>query len=320
MDYKPPYLFRNGHFNTIYPNLFRKVKSETYERISMATTDHDFIDLDTVRRGNPTLLLLLHGLEGDSTRHYIKGMVNIATRNHWDAIAMNHRGCSGRPNKLLSAYHSGKTDDLRAVLQFISSEYDYENILIAGFSLSGNLLLKFAGEEGPSIDKNIKGIAAISVPCALSQSAEVLDKGFNKIYQRRFMKTLKAKALDKLHHFNNAPYTAEQIEQASTFRQFDDLFTGPVHGFANAAAYWQQCSSKAFIPSIATKTLVLNALDDPFLAEGCYPYQEAEANPVVHLETPKYGGHVGFVMDLKAEYLYSELRAEAFFGEVLKNK
>ncbi|MGB0429152.1 MAG: YheT family hydrolase [Bacteroidia bacterium] len=316
-SYSPIWGLKNGHVNTIWPNLFRTVNGIDYKRKRFELDDGDFIDLDVTLRKNKTCVLLMHGLEGDSKRPYMQGMASICLQNKCDIIAMNHRGCSGEPNRLITAYHSGKTDDLAAVLRYIEEQYCYKNIIIVGFSLSGNLILKYAGEHGESIPAAVKGIAAISVPCHLASSAQKLKSGFNKVYMMRFMKTLKAKAYDKLNRYTNAPFTINDVKRARTFHDFDEFYTARVHGFKGAQDYWDKCSSKQFIENIKVPTLILNAQDDPFLSSQCFPIKECTANKYVELDTPKYGGHVGFIKDFKMKSTYAEDSVVKFIGSQL---
>ena len=312
--FAPSFPFRNGHFSTITPTLFRKVSLSYTQRVRINTPDHDFIDFDILQKGNKTAVLLLHGLEGDSQRAYMLGMAKMAVENGWDAVAMNHRGCSGEPNKLLSAYHSGKTEDLEMAIDYILNQYEYEKLYIIGFSLGGNIVLKYAGKKGKDTPSEIKAFAAVSVPCDLASSAKKLRKGFNMVYMNRFMHTLREKARYKLSKFPNAPFDLKDIERAKTFHDFDNFYTSIVHGFKNAEDYWTKCSSKQFFSNIARSTLLINAQNDPFLTPDCFPYTEANDNNNLFLDTPKYGGHVGFASNLNMhQSFYSERMISDFF-------
>lgn len=306
LDFKPKGILKNGHLNTICSNLLRQVSFAGYTRRRVELLDGDFIDLDTILEGRKTCVLLMHGLEGDSHRPYMLGMAKKCLEIGYDVIAMNHRGCSGEPNRLLTAYHGGKIDDLETILEFVETNFDFDNVIICGFSLSGNLLLKYVGERGEGVSKLVKACVAISVPCDLASSAYQLKKGFNKVYMARFMKTIKAKAFQKLETFSDAPFAASDIKNAKTFHDFDEFYTSRVHGFNGAHDYWQKCSSKPFIETIRVPTLIINAQDDPFLSLQCFPIQECAANGFVELKTPKYGGHVGFIKDFKMKSTYAE--------------
>ncbi|MCH9822634.1 MAG: alpha/beta fold hydrolase [Bacteroidetes bacterium] len=290
--FRPSLLFRSAHFNTIYPNRKRKVEGVNYTRKRLTTWDNDFVDLDFSKIGSKQLVLVLHGLEGNSDRQYARGMVKMANQRGFDAMVFNQRSCSGEMNLLPTSYHSGKSDDLKFVIEEIAK--DYESIFLVGFSLGGNILLKYLGEQGSIVLKKIKKAVAISVPVDLSDSAIQLAKRQNWIYMRRFLKTLKAKTTKKMQQFEALSISIDELNSCNSFIDFDNLYTAPVHGFKDANDYWKQASSKQFLNDIALPTLLVNALDDPFLGKHCYPYQEAKLNKQLELITPKHGGHVGF--------------------------
>lgn len=312
--YIPPLLFRSGHLQTIFPTTARRVAGVSYARERVMTPDGDFLDLDWAGAPSARVAILVHGLEGCSRSKYILGMARAFTRAGWEVAAMNMRGCSGEPNKLLRSYHSGATDDLEcAVRHALTSRAGCTSLALVGFSLGGNVLLKFLGEQSGSIDPRIKGAAAFSVPCDLESCALELAKARNAIYMRRFLQLLRAKISSKKSLF------PEKIDMSGygrirSFREFDDRFTAPLHGFRDAKEYWRLCSSRQFLERIRRPTLLVNALDDPFLGEQCYPRQEAARSEYLYLETPRHGGHAGFV-ELSGSY-WSERRAVAFLGEL----
>lgn len=295
-DYDPPFLFRSAHLSTILPNRMRKVEGVKYSPQTIETPDSDFIDLDISRVGAKVCVLLLHGLEGNSHSTYILGMVKRINEHGLDAIAMNHRSCSGRLNDLPSSYHSGKSDDVLFVINKLNKTY--HAIHLVGFSLGGNIALKLAGELKVSFNTKLKSVSAISVPCDLAASAAQLRKPKNKIYLQRFLKQLKAKITSKARKFPFAKIDLERVLAANTFEEFDDAYTAPFHGFESANDYYQKCSSKGFISDIRIPTLIINAQNDPFLPRNCFK-AEVEENPNIQLLTPKYGGHVGFAMDFR---------------------
>ncbi|MEN7548424.1 alpha/beta fold hydrolase [Rapidithrix thailandica] len=293
--YKPPALLKNKHLQTIYPFLFRKVKGISYQRERIETKDGDFLDLDwTQGPESDRLVVVLHGLESSSEAGYVMGMIKAFQRRGWAGLAVNYRGCSGEPNRLLRSYHSGETDDVRTILSHVLEKDRYKEIALVGFSLGGNILLKYLGEQATRLPKEFQGAVAISTPCDLHKAAFHLSKTSNQIYLRRFLKSLKKKAQEKE---GLAPETLslQAIHQARDFVTFDNLFTAPVHGFESAIDYWTKCSSKQYCPSIQLPTLLINAQDDPFLPRECFPLEEAEKSKHFHLEVPRYGGHVGFV-------------------------
>ncbi len=303
-DYKPPFLLRNGHLNTMYSPLFRRQANPPYQRIRVNTPDDDFLDIDLLKGNNKRLAVLCHGLEGSSASQYIMGTARLLHENKWDILAMNYRGCSGEMNRAIRMYHSGATDDLDSALQYIMPDYD--EIVLVGFSLGGNLATVYCGERGTALDKKIKALVAVSVPTDLLAGVHQIMKRSNWLYEQRFLNTLRDKVRKKAAQHPNA-YPIEELKNIKTIYQFDDTYTAPVSGFRDAADYYKQCSSGQFIPALQLPTLIINALDDPFLPKECYPYQQAAANDNVTLLTPKYGGHVGFVQFGKQAYWEEEL-------------
>ncbi len=292
-SYNPQTIFKNKHFNTIYRTFFHQF-SISYDRQRLETDDGDFIDLDFSKVDSKKIVLIVHGLEGSSNSKYVQSLSQVLNDSKFNTVAINLRGCSGEPNRLLSSYHSGKTDDLDAVLTFLENHYSYEEYYIVGYSLGGNITLKYAGEKGENISKKMQKVVGVSVPCDLKGSSESLSTFWNKIYMERFLITLKQKALDKLMVFPDSFLNQEKIKNATNFFDFDNLYTAPTHGFNDAFDYWLKCSSKQFIPGIKIPALLISAQDDPFLSTTCFPIKEAQENDFFTLEITKYGGHVGF--------------------------
>ena len=287
-----------------------------YHRERIDTPDGDFLDLDWAKRCSPRVAVIAHGLEGNSKRHYILGMVHALTNRGWDAVAWNARGCSGEPNRVLRFTHSGATEDLQTVICHVASTGGYSQIALIGFSLGGNLTLKYLGERGCDLDPRIKAAVAISVPCDLQSSSIQLGRPVNRIYMRYFLTSLhgKIRAMMKLlpGRIDDRGY-----EHLRTFKDFDDRYTAPIHGFKDAEDYWRKCSCKPFLRHIGIPALLVNARNDPFLAEPCYPVEEAKENPNVYLEMPSSGGHVGFIgFNSDGEY-WSETRAVPFLNEMI---
>jgi len=292
--YNPSFLLKSGHFQTIWPTLTRHVQKIQYYRERIDTPDGDFLDLDWAITGSKKLTILLHGLEGSSGTHYMQGMATAFQAKNWNVLAMNLRGCSGTPNKLIRSYHSGATEDLVTVMNHVLHLDRYNLVVIIGFSLGGNLLLKCLGEQGPELPEIVKAGVAISVPCDLAGSAQQISKTQNYLYEKRFLIRLRRKIKVKVRMFPDL-LEYEKFREPRSLREFDDLYTAPVHGFRNAADYYTQCSSRQFIPQIRCPVLILNAANDPFLSKSCYPFAEAKSNPLITLEVPKSGGHVGFI-------------------------
>ena len=237
-SYKAPFGYISGHLQTIYPALIRKVPLQTKERERIATADGDFIDLDWAREQSfDRLAILTHGLEGSSNRAYMQGMARALIRAGWNVLAWNFRGCSGEPNRRLRSYHSGSIDDLETVIKHVDQTKHYHRIALIGFSLGGNVTLKLVGDLGHYIDPRICAAVAFSVPCDLASSAKWLEHHTNRLYMHRFLKTLSAKVREKIQRFPNQVHD-DGLDQMRTFREFDEAYTAPIHGFINAEDYW----------------------------------------------------------------------------------
>lgn len=293
-DYKPPFFFGHAHVQTVFPSVFRKVKGISYQRERITTPDSDFLDADWSRVGSTSVGIICHGLEGDTNRHYMKGMVKALNKNGRDALALNFRSCSGEPNKQVRSYHSGISEDLECVVQHVINTGLYDEIALIGFSLGGNVVLKYLGERGTSVNPIIKKAVCFSVLCDLKSGAIRMEAPDCRIYMKRFLKMLHDKIRAKMEKFPGQ-LDDKGYEKIKTFRQFDDRYTAPMNGFKDAEDYWQRSSCKPLIPDIAIPTLLVNAQNDPFIAEACYPIAEAKASPNFFLEMPKSGGHVGFI-------------------------
>lgn len=315
-SYSPAPILRFGHLSTILPNMLRSVKTPNYKRIRVETQDTDFLDLDYSKVGGEVLVILTHGLEGNSNREYMSAMVNAVNANGWDALAINLRGCSGEPNNLYSSYHSGKSADLDLVLNYALENFDHTRIFLLGYSLGGNITLKYVGEKGEEISDRVKAAAAVSVPIMLEDSAYELAKKSNWIYMNRFVRKLQPKLKEKLQRFPKENINQKDVKNMKTFYDFDSMYTAPAHGFLSAEDYWTKSSSRPHISNVAIPTLLINALDDPFLADNCYPFEEAEKLDNFYLLAPKYGGHVGFMSRLIERGAYwHEKEILAFFDE-----
>jgi len=310
-NYDPPHFFRNSYFSTVYAGLLRAVKDLRQERERINLPDGDFLDLDWSYTLQPSkkVTILLHGLEGNAQRAYIQGSAKALTNHGYDVCAINLRGCSGEPNTAYRSYHSGATEDLKAVLEHILETTGYAKVYLKGFSLGGNLLLKYLG-EGNTIPSELKGAVAVSVPCQLADSLHQLLSFKNVAYAARFKKNLIAKLRTKQDLFPSR-ITDTDIQKISNLKDFDDVYTSRAHGFADAMDYYTQCSSRQFLPHIKIPCLIINAQNDSFLGEACYPIEEAKHNKNVYLEIPKYGGHVGFYG--ADNFTYTERRAVSFF-------
>ena len=302
----------NGHIETLLPYLLRPIKQQAYQRERIDTPDGDFLDLDWVKKGHRKLLIVSHGLESSSHAQYVQGIAGHFQQNGFDVLAWNYRGCSGEINKTARYYHSGASDDLAVVVDHVLSSESYESISLVGFSLGGNLTLKYAGERAGQLDDIIQSICVFSTPCYLKTASHQLATGFNRIYTQTFVRTLKQKVYAKRDLLIANGFDLSQVDHLKTLPEFDDLVTGPLHGFKDSDDYYEQCSSRYFIKDISIPTLIVNAANDPFLSKECYPYDEVSENPIVSLEVPKYGGHVGFYQYGLRNVMWSEARALGF--------
>ncbi len=242
------------------------------------------------------------------------GMARALNRANWDVCAMNYRGCSGEPNRKPCFYHSGMTEDLETVVGHVTIARGYPTVTLVGFSLGGNLILKYLGEKGSHVPAQIRAAVAFSVPCDLAGSARAIARPGNRLYLKRFLRRLRRKIEAKKPLYPDLLSTAE-YDTIRTFEAFDDRYTAPLHGFRDAQDYYAKASAKPVLERIALPALLVNALDDPFLSPECFPYREAYRNPRLVLETPPHGSHVGFYDISPDGTLWSERRAVAFLQD-----
>ena len=293
--YRAPRWLPGGHLQTIYAYFFPPLPELKYQRERWVLPDGDFIDLDwTEGRDTAPLLVLFHGLEGNSDSHYALTLLDAARKLGWRGVVPHFRGCSGEANRLPRAYHSGDSAEIDMILRRLRVENPHVPLFAVGISLGGNVLLKWLGENGPEVQHLVDAAAAISAPVDLTAASQQLDRGFNRIsYVRHLLRTLKKKTLEKIA-LHRLPIDPQAMRQANTFHAFDGLYTAPMHGFRDADDYWRRASSKPWLNSIAVPTLLINAQNDPFLPVAALPAEE-EVSSQVTLEFPVEGGHVGFV-------------------------
>jgi predicted alpha/beta-fold hydrolase len=291
---RAPWWLPGGHAQTIYASACARRPAVRYRRERWETPDGDFIDLDWIEdqdRAQTPLVALFHGLEGSSRSHYAAALMSAVSAAGWRGVVVHFRGCSGEPNRLPRAYHSGDSAEIDWIALRLRSEAAV--LHAAGVSLGGNALLKWLGENGTRAGAIVSRAVAVSAPVDLMAAGEALGHGFNLLYARHFLATLKPKGLDKLLRHPGL-FDAARVRAATTLRDFDDVVTGPLHGFTGVDDYWTRASSKPWLAHIAVPTLVLNARNDPFLPAGALP-KPHEVAPAVTLEQPEDGGHAGFV-------------------------
>jgi len=293
MYYEAPGWLKGPHAQTIWPLAIKGLRPKM-RRKRWATPDGDFIDLDFLpQQEKQPLVILFHGLEGSSRSHYARSLMRAARDRGWNGVVVHFRGCSGELNKLPRAYHSGDIEEMDWILRKLARRYPGVPRYAAGVSLGGNALLCWLGSQGTRAHKVIHKAAAISAPLDLTISGHTLGEGFNKVYTRYFLSTLRKTAMRKAKRFPGT-FDAERAGKANSLHDFDDAYTAPMHGFKNVADYWQRASAKPWLSHIELPTLILNARNDPFLPADALPTRR-DVSPTVLLEQPDEGGHVGFV-------------------------
>lgn len=290
-SYRAPRFLRGGHVQTILPTFLPRAAPPPPKHQRLELADGDFLDLSWYHAGNKRLAILSHGLEGSAEAIYIRSMTAALLHAGWNVLAWNFRGCGGVENRLPRSYHSGESGDLRAVIDHASDAYP--QIALVGFSLGGNITLKCIGELPPH--PQIVAAVAVSAPVDLASSARVLDdRTDNRIYLKRFLKTLIGKMEAKARRFPQN-VKVKGIRSIRTIKEFDDRFTAPLHGFFDADDYWERASSLPHLKKLTVPALLLNALNDPLLTTPSFPHELAFHSEFLHLETPNEGGHVGFL-------------------------
>ncbi|MEM9545411.1 MAG: alpha/beta fold hydrolase [Bacteroidota bacterium] len=290
-DYSPPLIFKNGNINTIYPFLFRKKIEPPFRRERFETSDEDFIDLDWLEKDHEKLVVLCHGLEGSSESQYIRNISRYLHKNGWDVLCINFRSCSGEMNRRLQMYHSGFTRDVHEVLEAYVDKYS--TFSLVGFSLGGNVVLKYISDGIYEYPDNLGSVVTMSVPIDLSKGAQKIASRSNWVYDKRFRITMEQKIKEK-HSYFPEEVDLSHLSKIKSVRDFDEYYTGPIHGFDGAEDYYSKCNSKQFLHNISLPTLLITAVDDPFLPVECLPFSIADEMDNFYFMAPKFGGHVGF--------------------------
>ena len=292
--YSSPWWLPGRHLQRIYAYLFLRPAPPAYRRERIDLPDGDFVDVDWADvPADAPVVVLFHGLEGSSKSPYAAAILGAAAARGWRGVVPHWRGCSGEPNRLARAYHSGDYGELDSILEAIRSRTRSAPLLAIGISLGGNVLLNWLGREKDKSRAWLKAAVSVSAPIDLVASGTALDRGLNRIYARNFLKTLVPRALEKLQRFPGL-YSEEKLRRVSTIHDFDDLVTAPLHGFKDVIDYWTRASSKPWLKEITLPTLILNAKNDPFVPGASLP-GPSEVSATVTLEQPSTGGHVGFI-------------------------
>lgn len=317
--FRPAWWMRNRHLQTVWPTLFSRGTGVRSRRERFELPDGDFLDLDWVGSGSGPIVVVLHGLMGSIQSPYAAGILNRVDRQGWRGLFVHFRGCSGEPNRLPRAYHSGDTGDLAAVIEEMHRREPSTPIAAIGYSLGGNALLKWLSETG---SKNpLRAAVAVSVPFDIEQVANSIHQGLSRIYERRLVRCLQAAILSKIDRFGGSmPVARDRVAHLDDFWTFDNEVTAPLHGFDDARDYYTKSSARQFLPDIQTQTLILHAKDDPFMTPDVIPTSE-EVSVTTTLEVSDHGGHIGFVSGgwPWSTCYWLEERIPAFLGGYLES-
>ncbi len=307
-----PWYFFNRHLETILPSIFNKVDGVKYERERLELRDGDFLDLDWIKEKNNRLMIIGHGLEGSTERHYIQRPAKYFSQRDWDILAWNSRGCGGEINRLARSYHHGETGDLSFVIDHAIQSKKYESVVLLGISMGGCQAVKYFGEY--ETDERLLGAFTVSVSCSLKDTSDAAENNLRGFYAKVFLKKIKENIEEKakMHpELRNVDLTS-----INTFDELHEQTTLKLYDFESIEDFYESSSCGNYIENIKKPVFILNAKNDPLLGPDCFPYNQVEDHPYVYLETPRYGGHVGFTIPGK-EYSYIELSAEKFFDQVI---
>jgi predicted alpha/beta-fold hydrolase len=317
--FKPAWWLRNSHLQTLWPAVIRKRQLKfnvELERERFELPDGDFLDLDWINKdAEGPVILVLHGFEGSVNSHYAKGMLNTIHKHGWRGVFMHFRGCSGEHNRLSRSYHSGDTSDLAYLVDTLQRREAHTPFAAIGYSLGGNVLLKWLGETGAL--NPLKAAIAVSVPFELKKAAKRIDHGFSRFYQWYFLRCLRAR-LQRKFVAVPSPIDPVFLDEVATLRDFDNAYTAPLYGYRDAEEYYEAASSRPYLRFIQVPTLLLHAKDDPFMTADVIP-TASELSSSTQLEVADHGGHVGFVsgnLPWRPVYWLEE-RTPLFFQEFL---
>ena len=312
-SFSPGRLLRSPHIQTILPAIFRRPTLSVPATQSLETPDGDLLLYRLHQLGHTRLAIISHGLEGSMDSSYVLGMTRTLLSSGWDVLTWNMRGCGDMPNRLMTWYHSGKSDDLKLMVQRACA-LPYESISLIGFSIGGNITLKYLGEDSGNLPPTIHSAVVISVPMDLEGAAHELAKPRNNIYMQYLLRPLRRRIREKAERFPGH-FDIRGLSRVATFQEFDSRFTAPFHGFSSVEEYWSTCSSLYFLKTINVPTLAMTATDDPFLSPSCIPAAVANAHEHLYVEVCEYGGHVGFINSLNFSSVWSEERTIRFLEE-----
>ncbi|MFY7843226.1 MAG: YheT family hydrolase [Rhabdochlamydiaceae bacterium] len=310
-SYSPSsFLAKNPHLSTIFPNLFRKVQTPSYKSFCITASDGEHLHVNQIERDRESLAIITHGAEGSSQKAYIKGMINYLDQNEIDSLVWHLRGCGPFGKQQRRFYNLSDSHDLDSVVNY-ASQKKYKHIFLIGFSLGGLLLLNYLGHDGFIKPTTLRKAVALSTPFDTEKVVKNLTKGLNQIYNQYFLFSMKNKLFKKESRLKEKL----NVLLIKNLIQIDDITTMPLFSFDSLSAYYDNFNPQKTLESINTPTLIINALNDPILSPDCYPYKTCENHPHLFLETPKYGGHVGFLENsLQTDY-WSERRVLSFLRD-----
>jgi predicted alpha/beta-fold hydrolase len=311
-----PFYLRNRHVQTILPTILRTGNNISYESQRLELPDGDFVDVfwcrpQTSLTDNQPIVIVLHGMGGHFTSNYVPDTIRALLKRGYRVAFLHSRGCSGEPNRLPVTFHAADTSELNHLVHTIKTLFPAAPVAALGFSLGGSVLLKWLGE--PPGKNLLCAAVAVGVPFDLSTTADTINRGFAQIYQLYLLHSLKSLAIAKLA-VHPAPLTAPQIKALKSLRQYDHEMTAKINGFAGVDEYYARGSCKQYLINIKTPTLIVNAIDDPFVPPACIP-GEHELSANVTLELSQHGGHVGFLGPARSRY-FAE-RGAQFFDDYL---
>jgi predicted alpha/beta-fold hydrolase len=294
--------------------VLRKQRSPKLTVSSLEVDDGDALIMGLSPSAAHRLAIISHGLEGSMNSSYVTGMSHALMKAGWDVLTWNMRGCGGQPNKLPTWYHSGKSDDLGAIVKYALS-LPYQEIALVGFSVGGNITLKYLGEMGDRLPSQIRKAVVFSVPMDLRGSAEQLARPCNRLYMEYLLRPLRARIREKAQQYPTL-FSIKGLDTIKTFREFDERYTAPMHGFRSVDEYWDTSSSIHYLTRISAPTLAISAQDDPFLSPSCFPVEALKDLPHVFFEIPRHGGHVGFLDAYSLTRTWAEKRAVEFLAHL----
>ena len=319
-DFCPPKYLSSPHTQTIIPALFRTKLTTPHFNSILELPDGDFLETrwhrpSDNRTSNNPLVIITHGLEGSMDSPYVRGLAKTLYDSNIASLTWNMRGCGRRQNRLKTWYHSGSSSDLRAIVTYARQELPLKPIFIVGISIGGNITAKYLGEEAANArEQNIIGAAIVSTPLDLEGSAKTLALPSRRLYMQHLLRSLRRRIFDKHAQFGDE-IPINQLRGVRTFYDFDRIYTAPLNGFASVQEYWKTCSGINFLSTIDTPTLILTALDDPFLSSSCIPNKNIHLPAQLFIETPSRGGHVGFIDSLCFTPTWLERRLLKFISE-----